>query len=43
MTTLILPAGWVLVALVVYLSRKAREKRLAADWPASARKWSPGA
>ncbi len=38
LTICVLPAGWFLVALVVIASRKAREKRLAADWPANARR-----
>ena len=38
LTVCVLPAGWLVVAVVVFLSRKAREKRLAADWPANARK-----
>ena len=38
LTVCVLPAGWVLVALVVALSRRAEAKRLANDWPANARK-----
>ena len=37
-TLLILLVGWPVVALVVALARRAESRRLAEDWPATARK-----
>ena len=37
-TLLILLIGWPVVALVVALARRAEARRLAEDWPATARK-----
>jgi len=37
-TLLILLASWPVVALVVALARRAEARRLAEDWPATARK-----
>ena len=38
LTVCVLPPGWLLVGLVVYLSRRAEARRLAGEWPASSRK-----
>lgn len=37
-TVLILNAAWPLVTLAVALNRRAEARRLAADWPANARR-----